>query len=237
MTRSDARKTKQQLIDELNSLRLELDELKQAASGLLLSAIVDIAADGIISIDENQRITHFNKGAEQIFGYRAQELIGESLGILLPEQFRGTHPKYVQDYASEQSASRLMNERADIAGRRKDGTTFPARASISRIELHRKVTLTVILRDVGEMRRAEQEVRRTRDELAHVNRIGMLGEISASLAHELNQPLAAILTNAQVLRREVHADAMRVEEVDEVITDVCPQGFFHLDSLGAEPDD
>lgn len=114
MTRSDARKTKQQLIDELNSLRLELDELKQAASGLLLSAIVDIAADGIISIDENQRITHFNKGAEQIFGYRAQELIGESLDILLPDQFRSGHAKRVQGFASEQSASRLMNERAEI---------------------------------------------------------------------------------------------------------------------------
>jgi two-component system sensor histidine kinase/response regulator len=204
-------KTKQQLIDELSSLRRELSDLKQAASEPLLDAIVDIAADAIISIDEDQCITRFNQGAEQIFGYRAQEMIGESVEILLPEQFRGRHPKYVQAYASGQSSSRLMNERADVAGRRKDGTTFPARASISRIEQHGKITLTVILRDVGAIRRAEEEVRRTRDELAHVNRIGMLGEISASLAHELNQPLTAILTNAQVLRREVQASPMRVE--------------------------
>ena len=220
MAKSDARKTKQQLIDELNSLRHELSELKQAASGPPFEAIVEIAADAIISIDENQRITHFNRGAEQIFGYRAQELIGESLEILLPEQFRGRHAKQVQGFVSEQSPSRLMNERADIAGRRKDGTTFPAWASISRIEQHGKITLTVMLRDVGAIRRAEEEVRRIRDELAHVNRVGMLGEISASLAHELNQPLAAILTNAQVLRREVQASPMRVEEVDEIITDV-----------------
>ena len=173
MTRRDAGKTKQQLIDELNSLRRELSELEQAASGPLLSAIVDIAADAIISIDENQCITRFNQGAEHIFGYRAREMIGESLEILLPEQFRGRHPKHVQAYASAQSPSRLMNERADIAGRRKDGTTFPARASISRIEQLGQTTLTVILRDVGEIRRAEQEVRRTRDELAHVNRVGL----------------------------------------------------------------
>jgi PAS domain S-box-containing protein len=213
-------KTKQQLIDELSSLRRELSDLKQAASEPLLDAIVDIAADAIISIDEDQCITRFNQGAEQIFGYRAQEMIGESVEILLPEQFRGGHPKHVQAYASGQSSSRLMNERADVAGRRKDGTTFPARASISRIEQHGKITLTVILRDVGAIRRAEEEVRRTRDELAHVNRIGILGEISASLAHELNQPLTAILTNAQVLRREVQASPMRVQEVDEIITDV-----------------
>ena len=162
----------------------------------------------------------FNQSAEQTFGYRAQEIMGESVEILLPEQFRRNHSKYVEDFTGKSSPSRSMNERADIVGQKKDGATFPARASISRMKRDGRITLTVFLRDVSEIRRVEQEVRRTRDELAHVNRIGLLGEISASLAHELNQPLAAILTNAQVLKREIEANPMSLEGADETITDV-----------------
>lgn len=114
MTSRDARKTKQQLVDELTSLRRKLSELERTEPESLLEAVVDIAADAIISINEDQCIMRFNKGAEQIFGYRAQELIGESLDILLPDQFRSGHAKRVQGFASEQSASRLMNERAEI---------------------------------------------------------------------------------------------------------------------------
>ena len=162
----------------------------------------------------------FNQSAEQTFGYRAQEIMGESVEILLPEQFRRNHSKYVEDFTGKSSPSRSMNERADIVGQKKDGATFPARASISRMKRDGRITLTVFLRDVSEIRRVEQEVRRTRDELAHVNRISLLGEISASLAHELNQPLAAILTNAQVLKREIEANPMSLEGADETITDV-----------------
>jgi PAS domain S-box-containing protein len=225
------------LIDELNTLGCELTEREQMASGPvdstlqfeleeanrnreLLNSILDLSADAIISIDENQCITRFNQGAEQIFGYQAQELIGESLEILLPEEIRRKHKKYVRDFGGGSGPSRLMNERADIVGRKKDGTRFPARASISRVEQNGEITMTVFLRDVTEIRLAEQEVRRARDELAHVHRIGVLGEISASLAHELNQPLAAILTNAQVLKREIKANPTDLEETHETITDV-----------------
>jgi PAS domain S-box-containing protein len=225
------------LIDELNSPRCELTEREQMASGSvnsalqseldeasrnheLLNNILDLSVDAIISIDENQCITRFNQGAEQIFGYQAQELIGESLEILLPEEIRRKHKKYVRDFGGRSGPSRLMNERADISGRKKDGTRFPARASISRVEQGGEITMTVFLRDVSEIRFVEQEARRARDELAHVHRVGVLGEISASLAHELNQPLAAILTNAQVLKREIEANPTGLKETHETITDV-----------------
>jgi len=240
-TNPDAGKTKQQLVDELNLVRHRLSELERAASGAnrdainnnpqdvlaeikrreaLLSDILDISADAIISIDENQCITRFNQGAQQTFGYRAQELVGEALEILLPEQFRHNHGKHVQDFGGGQVASRMMNQRGDIVGLRKDGTTFPARASISRIERDGKTTLSVILRDISDIRNSEQAARRSQSQLAHVTRTGLLGEISASLAHELNQPLAAILSNAQVLKRQIDAAPTRLDEADEVISDV-----------------
>jgi two-component system sensor kinase FixL len=240
-TNPDAGKTKRQLVDELNLVRHRMSELERAASGAdkdainddpqnshaeikrseaLLNEILDIAADAIISIDENQCITRFNRGAQEIFGYRAQELVGEAVEILLPERFRGGHRKLVRNYGNGQEPSRMMNERTDIVGLRKDGTTFPARASISRIEQAGKTTLTVILRDVSDIRDSEQTARQSQNQLAHVTRIGLLGEISASLAHELNQPLAAILSNAQVLKRQIDAAPTRLDGVDETISDV-----------------
>jgi two-component system sensor kinase FixL len=212
---SDAGKTKQQQIVDLQN---ELARIRRRSE--LLGGVIEIASDAIISIDERQCVTHFNKGAEQIFGYSAREVVGEPLEILLPEQFRHEHKKYVQGFGEEQISSRLMNRRSDIMGLRKNGDTFPARASISRFSQGDEVTLSVYLQDISEIKRVEKASQQARDELARVTRIGLLGEISASLAHELNQPLAAILTNAQVLRRLINAAPVGVEDVDEIISDV-----------------
>jgi two-component system sensor kinase FixL len=226
--KADAGKTKQQLVDELNALRRglpidndlqnELVELRRSEK--LLASILDISSDAIISIDENQCITRFNKGAEHTFGYSTREILGQSLETLLPKRFRGKHRKHVEGYRGSAGASRLMNERSEISGLRKNGTTFPGRASISRVEQDGKVTLTVFLRDITDFNRMQDDFQRSREELAHVARVGLLGEISASLAHELNQPLAAILTNAQALKRQLHLALDSPEGADEVISDV-----------------
>lgn len=208
---TDVGKTRQQIIAERDDARKTRD---------LTESVLDLAADAIISIDENHCITRFNWGAEQIFGYRAREMIGNPLEILLPEQFRRGHDKHVKDYGSRPNPSRLMNERTVIAGRKKDGSTFPARASISRITQDDKVVLTVFLRDISDIRRSEREAQQAQEELERVNRIGLLGEISASLAHELNQPLTAILTNAQVVKRELEASPRDLKEMLEIVTDV-----------------
>jgi two-component system sensor kinase FixL len=213
--KDDAGKTKQQQIVDLQN---ELTLLRSRSE--LFGGIIAIASDAIISIDEQQCVTHFNKSAEQIFGYSAREVVGESVEILLPEQFRREHKKYVQDFGKEQISSRLMNRRSDIVGLRKNGDTFPARASISRFSQDGAVTLSVNLQDISEIERVEKTSQQARDELARVTRIGLVGEISASLAHELNQPLAAILINAQVLRRLIDAAPADLEDADEIISDV-----------------
>ena len=213
--KNDAGKTKQHQIDGLQN---EIALLRRRAA--LLGGVIDIASEAIISIDERQCVTHFNKGAEQIFGYSAQEVVGEPLEILLPEPFRREHKKHVQGFGKEQVSSRLMNRRSDIVGLRKNGDTFPARASISRFSQDGIVTLSVYLQDISEIRRVEKATQQARDELARVTRIGLLGEVSASLAHELNQPLAAILTNAQVLKRQIDAAPAGLEDADEILSDV-----------------
>jgi len=113
-----------------------------------------------------------------------------------------------------------MDRRGEIAGQRKDGTMFPARATISSVTHDGDTTMTVFLRDISEIKQAEERSRRNLEELAHVSRVNMLGEISASLAHELNQPLTAILANAQAIQHQITHSAAISEEMTESISDV-----------------
>ena len=209
------RKSKQQLLDEISGLRHVV---------ALHAGILDIAGDAIISIDENHKIVRFNQGAARIFGYLPQEITGEPLGNLVPVRYRGEHSKHLENFAAAETPARLMGQRGEIIGLRKDGTEFPARASVSRFELGGEIALTAYLTDLSELRRAEDAARKSQDELAQLTRIGLLGEISNSLAHELNQPLAAILTNAQALTLQIDADPTDfhayLETVRETVADV-----------------
>ncbi len=119
------------------------------ASEAKFSGILEIAADAIISVDERQRILHYNSGAERIFGWSAQEATGRELSFLLPERFRGNHGKFMQGFGSAVDRARQMGERRAIAGLRRDGREFPAEASISKLVLASGERIyTVLLRDV-----------------------------------------------------------------------------------------
>jgi PAS domain S-box-containing protein len=124
----------------------------------LLAALIDLAEDAIISIDSDQRIALFNQGAERVFGYRAQEVIGKPLDILLPRHLAARHRQEVADFAASGQTARPKRERPQIRGRRKDGTEFPAEASISKVDAGGRTLLTVILRDISERIAAEQKI-------------------------------------------------------------------------------
>ena len=121
--------------------------------------ILAISAEAIITIDEAQRIVHFNRGAEQIFGYRADEVIGQPLNLLIPERFRAAHPRHVSEFAAGAETARLMGHRREVSGLRKNGIEFPAEASISKLGLPGSQLLTVMLRDATERRQLERHQR------------------------------------------------------------------------------
>jgi PAS domain S-box-containing protein len=120
--------------------------------------ILDLAEDAIISVDEGQRIILFNRGAERMFGYSVQEVMGQLLDILLPAPFVHAHREQMRTFAKVPVAARRMSERSRIRGKRKDGTTFPAEASISKVESSGSLTFTAILRDVTERVAAEEKI-------------------------------------------------------------------------------
>jgi PAS domain S-box-containing protein len=169
-----------------------------------LSGIVSISADAIISIDEAQRITRFNEGAEKIFGWSSAEVIGRPIDILIPERFRAIHARHVETFAAEAGVARRMGARGSaIFGVRKNGEEFPADAAISGIVIGGKRILTVAVRDITELKEAEAAAKR-----ATQARDDILGIV----AHDLRNPLSAIASLAGVLC----AKGMEREVGDEI---------------------
>jgi PAS domain S-box-containing protein len=139
----------------------DVSEAKWAERALRISeakfaGIVSIASDAIISIDESQSILHFNTGAEAIFGWSAEEMLGQPLDLLIPERFRAVHREHVRGFGRSPVTARRMGERAEILGLRRDGSEFPADASISRLDVGGQRIFTVVLRDITDRKRTEQ---------------------------------------------------------------------------------
>ena len=122
----------------------------------VLAEIVEIAADAIICMDDLQRITFFNSGAEQIFGWSSAEVIGQRIEILLPERHRAGHAGQVANFGHSKVTARRMGERREIAGVRRGGEEFPAEAAISQINQGDRVIYAVVLRDVSFRKKFEQ---------------------------------------------------------------------------------
>jgi len=143
------------------------------ASEAKYSGILAIAAEAIITVDQTQRIVHFNRGAEEIFGYSAEDAIGRHLAILLPSRFREAHLKHMEHFAQSPATARRMGERREIFGLRSDGSEFPAEASISKLIAPDGILFTVVLRDITHQRRVEEDDR-------------FLADASSELAQTLN---------------------------------------------------
>jgi PAS domain S-box-containing protein len=129
------------------------------ASEAKFSGILGIAADAIISVDHERHIVHFNRGAEEIFRYKADDVIGRHLNILIPARYRSGHDAHMENFARSATTARRMGERREIFALRADGTEFPADASISKLVLPDGILFTVVLRDVTDRKRAEEDER------------------------------------------------------------------------------
>lgn len=137
----------------------EAKEEALRASESRISGIVSVALDAIVSVNEVQEITLFNQGAERIFGYRAEEVLGKPLDLLIPEGQRDAHRRHVRAFGASPEEARRMGERQEIAGRRRSGEVFPAEASISKVEVAGERSYTVVLRDITERKRREEAQR------------------------------------------------------------------------------
>jgi PAS domain S-box-containing protein len=164
-----------------------------------LIALLDSAMDAIITVDEAQRIVLYNRAAEKIFGWPNEQAVGEPMSKLMPERFRASHGEYVRRYADVGITSRRMGDGTVFYGQRADGEEFPMEASISQLETTQGKLFTVILRDITERVRAQEELSAFASE-AHVIREGEKSRIARELHDELAQSLTALKMDTIWLR-------------------------------------
>ena len=182
-------------------------------------AVIEAVPSAILVVDDKGLIKFANRQAEPVFGYKRVELIAMTVEMLIPERFRKPHTRLRQDYARDARA-RMMGAGRELFARRKDGGEIPVEVALNPMPAEEGLSVLVSVVDVTERRNIERATAHQRDEIAHLSRVAMLGELSGSLAHELNQPLTAILSNAQAAQRFLAHSPPPLEKLAQILADI-----------------
>ncbi len=200
---------------------IDITELKRAEEKFRL--VLDGAPNAMIMVDSAGVISFANAPAATVFGYALSELIGCNIETLIPERFRDRHVGYRKDFHSQPS-SRVMGVGRDLFGRRKDGSEFPVEVGLSPIRTAQGLFVLASVIDITARKQAELEQQRQNMELARVGRVAVMGELAASLAHEVNNPIGAMVANASAAQRLIATGKVGTQELRELLADIAADG-------------
>ena len=163
--------------------------------------ILDSALDAVVTIDAAGRITDWNKQAENIFGWSKDEIAGKKLSdTIIPQSFRMDHETGLKNFLVTGHGS-ILNRRLEVMALHRDGFEFPIELTVTPVQVEGEWTFTAFIRDLTERQVTEEALRMAHDELARMSRLTAMGQLSAAIAHEINQPLTAIVTNSETCLR------------------------------------
>jgi|GEM_PF-303463 len=165
-------------------------------NGERLKNVLDTAADGIITIDPSGRIETFNTAAERIFGFIAEEVIGQNISLLMPDSAANEHDGYMARFLTT-GEKHIIDTGREVIAERKNGDQFPLYLAVSTAEVDGKRFFTGIVRDMTDAKKTENALRIARDQAQNANRAK--SEFLSSMSHELRTPLNGILGFAQLL--------------------------------------
>ena len=199
----------------------DLTELKQSeqalaeqlaartASEALNAAIIASALDCVIAIDEAGLVVEFNPAAEQTFGHRRADVLGQPIGeLIVPPALRRRHAEGFARYLAGGDA-RVIGRRIEIEAMRANGEIFPVELTITEVRLPDRRLFTAHLRDLTAARAAEAEIQRQREALHQSEKMAAFGSLLAGVAHELNNPLSIVIGNALMLAEEAEGSRRR----------------------------
>jgi PAS domain S-box-containing protein len=201
----------------LRGLVLDITEQRKAEERFRL--VIDGAPTAMMVVDRDGIITLANAQAERVFGYSGAELLGQDIDMLVPDASRAGHADRRNAFAANPGMREMATGR-ELFGRRKDGSEVLVEISLTPIEIADDLFVVASVTEMGERVRLEKEIALQRDELAHLSRVTLLGEMSGSLAHELNQPLTAILSNAQAALRFLQHEHPDIGEVRDSLVHI-----------------
>ena len=181
--------------------------------------VVEASPIAKLLVEKDGRIEFANEAAERIFGYPVAQLCTMNVDALVPPSSRGRHAADRDAYAGH-SVTRRMGEGRDLCGLHRDGHEIPVEIGLAAMPSDHGPQFLATITDISERKQREREAALQREELAHLSRVALLSELSGSLAHELNQPLTAILSNAQAALRYMTHTPPNLEEVRESLVNI-----------------
>ena len=175
-------------------------------------SIIHSAPDGIISIDPQGRVVLFNPACELIFGYRAEEVVGQNVKMLMPALYRSEHDGYLSRYR-ETGEKHIINQRREVEGLRRDGSTFPMYLNVSEVVLDGEPMFTAVIQDITERKQMEEALVRSNEELE---------SFASAASHDLRSPLRGVKVLATWLGEDLkeHMDEEHQENMELLINRV-----------------
>jgi PAS domain S-box-containing protein len=175
--------------NKIGELNAEIRRRQQTEE--LLKAVIDTAVDGMILIDGRGTILVFNPACEKLFGYRAEEVIGQNVKILMPSAYREAHDGYIENYRRT-GVKRIIGIGREVVGQRKDGTTFPMDLSVGETNQAGEPVFVGVIHDLTYRKRIEEQ-------LVQAQKMEAVGQLAGGIAHDFNNLLTVIIGSAETL--------------------------------------
>jgi two-component system sensor kinase FixL len=188
---------------DITERKLAEQALRETAARL--RTLTETAVDGVILIDARGVVLMFNPACEKLFGYSADTVIGENVKMLMPQPYRHEHDRYITNYRDTRDP-KIIGSGREVIGLRKDGSTFPMDLSVGEARQDGESIFVGIIRDLTSRKRTEAELEQARAELVRVARVTALGELTAAIAHEVNQPLTGLVSSGNACLRWLAGD-------------------------------
>ena len=187
-------------------------------------ALLDVAVDAVVIIDHRGIIQTFNHAAEKLFGYPATEVIGANVSLLMPEPDRSQHDRHIERYLACR-IPHVIGIGRDVEACRRDGSKSPVSLAVGQIPNSDPPRFVGFMHDLTARHEASEERQRMQQRMTRVSHLATMGELAAAIAHEINQPLAAISNYAVACERLLEAAEPEIGEVRGAMRQIAGQAL------------